>query len=389
MMEAMMSDYEVFNTDEYNELVTQPKNSGGRGLIGLDYARLKTDTGIEKFKFEVSEPNHEGYLFDFLPFPATPKHPRYKKLAKMFDGKPPMDYQLSMFMHMAHTGKGSYKFFCPDKNFGLPCPVCEEKRRLFDKGGEWKSNPYQKEIKALNDTQRDFFLVYNREDETIYVVEYSSFLFGEHLRNKLARSHKGKSNIILPDPSVNGHSVRFWVEAGNIKDNKGNPVIGHINEIEFEERDSEVPRILLKDLPPLDEYLHQYSYDEIVSIMDGTFFLEDEEEDEDEDDEPVPASPPRKHSVPQEDKEEAAPRRRRTVEEDEDEPVATPPDLDSREARRAARKRGREQTQETFPVCPAGGEFGTDIDTFEECDDCEFYEKCEKRYDVLKDLATF
>lgn len=385
-------DYNVFGSDVYNDIAVTAANNTA-GLISLDYQRLKADTGIERFKFEVSGPDHEGYLFDFLPFPVTKKHPKYKQLVKLFNGNPPMDWQLSMFLHTAKTPGGSYKFLCPTKNYGLPCPVCEQKARLFESGGEWKTNPYQKEIKELNDTQRDYFLVRNREDGKVYVMEYSTFLFGDHLRNKLARSHRGKSNIILANPNNNGHSLRFWVDAGTIKDTRGNLVIGHINEIEFEERNEAIDSEILQSLPALDDYLHLYSYDEITAIMDGTFFAEVEESEGEVEYTPVHTTPVAENDTP------VVHRRRPPSEETPvpeehvrpsrrmpEESVAIPPTQpDSREARRAARRKAEEPV---VPDCPAGGTFGVDLDRFPECDNCILYEKCETRYEDLKDLAT-
>jgi len=356
--------YDVFGTEEYTTAAEAPAGGSKKYLKTLDYNRLKKDHGIEKFKFEVSPADSDGYLFDFLPFPATKSHPRYQALLAAFKGEDPADWKMNITLHRIKTPSGEQKYLCPQKNFGKPCPACEEKSRLFDEIGTWDKNAdkssekgrLQAQIKALNDTARDFFLIRNRADGNVYVMEYSTFFFGDNLKSKLSRSNRGAGQIILPKPGPKGTSLRFWVDPSTATDNKGNPIIGPIKQMEFETREEAIPADILESLPALDEYLVEYSYDDIAAVLDGTYFLGGDEET----------------TVTSEPAESPA----------EQAPVADAPtqgsDSLTREERRA--KRQREKEAAAGPTCPAGGTFGTDIDSFDDCDDCALYEKCEATY---------
>lgn len=397
---------DVLGTDDYNEVVSQAPESKKRYVKIIDYDRLKKDTGIEKFKFEVSEDGHDGYLFDFLPFPVTKKHPKYESLKRLFKGDTPLDWKMNLVLHKVKAPFGETKVLCPEKNFGKPCPFCDKKRQLFDEGGEWNSNPYQHEIKKMNDVERDYFLVRNLKDGKVYVMEYASYFFGQNLQNKLARTKRGETSIVLANPGKNGHSLRFWVDPSTVKDNRGNPIIGKITDMEFEPRTEAVPEDVLESLPSLDEYITQYSYEDMEGMLDGTFFLAGDDEDDDTEEEaPVQrsgrtgrddgdsgsdrvsrrsrASEPNNSDADADDEpspsEEPTRSRRQRVREEaaeNDEPnVNDVPVEDDREARRRRRREARASQK---PACPAGGQFGKDIDTFDECEECALYDACDK-----------
>jgi hypothetical protein len=408
-----MPDYSALGSEEFENAKAAPVQDSKR-IMTFDYARLKQETGIEKFKFEPSGEDDPPYVFDFLPFPASPKHPKYVKLKKAFGGGAPLDWRLTLVFHRIQTPMGEFKVLCPRGNFGKACPFCERKQELFNENGnDWKSmsKATQDEIKSLNDTERDFFLVLNHADDKVYVMEYSSFFFGDKLKKKMSRSNRGDSAIILAHPGANGHSLEFWIEPANIKDNKGKPVIGPIDEMEFVPRKKAIDLGILDSLPALDEYIVQYSYDELEAMLDGTFFAESDDDDDDDDEEDTQysglaeATTENKDDSDDED-DEPAPRRRsrrsRTGESSGEDTPATTSESDAESAgdispvpsgdemREERRRRRREQrkakTAPEDPACPAGGEFGKDIDEFEECDDCPVYEQCEERYNQNKDI---
>lgn len=376
---------DVFASPAYQNVKTKQPGEGNRKfLMTVDYRKLKEETGIEKFSFEVGG----EYCFDFLPFPVGKNHPRYKDLVRTFEGKgDPIDWEIQLPVHNIKTPNGNWKIVCSKKAFNRPCPICEEKSRLFHEGGgKWENNTNQSEIKALpSDTVRGLYLVRNTEDGKVYIMDYNYKMFGEGLRTKLERTESHKKTVILANPGANGHSLRFWVEASSLKDRNGNPVIGEIKQTEFESRDEAVPMDLLQKLPALDKYIVEYSYDDVVAMMDGTYFEESGDEEEDtyspgptndvsglstnDDDEPeettsfkigtgkTPAFMPQQTT-----------------------PVQSEPATRelTREERRAQRLAQRQKS--ATPECPAGGEFGADIDKFDACDDCELFDQCEKAF---------
>lgn len=397
-----MVDYSALGSEEFENAKAAPVQDSRR-ILTLDYARLKEETGIEKIKLEPSSEDSPPYVFDFLPFPASQGHPKYSKLKKAFGGGDPLDWRLTLTFHKIQTPMGSFKVLCPNKNFGKPCPFCDRKQELFNSNdNDWKSmaKSTQDEIKSLNETDRDFFLVLNHADDKVYVMEYSAFFFGDKLKKKMSRSNRGESAIILAHPGANGHSLEFWIEPANIKDSKGNPVIGPIDEMEFVPRKKAIDPEILESLPALDEYIVQYSYDELEAMLDGTYFAESEDSDDDDDDDEQHTG--LASAVAQKpESEEPTPRRRRPrTEQSSDGDDATPPATEenaertqigvrSEDSEREERRRRRKEKQAAksdTPECPAGGTFGKDIDEFEECDDCPIYDDCEKQYNENKDL---
>lgn len=397
-----MVNYDALNSDEFANAKAAPVTRSTR-ILTLDYAKLKAETGIEKIKLKVSGADDEPYRFSFLPFLITKNHPRYDKLKGVFMGSDPIDWRLNLVFHRISTPTGSYKVLCPTKNYGEPCPFCERKQELFaEHEGNFKAmdKATQEEVKSLNDTERDFFLVLNHDDDKVYVMEYSTFFFGDRLTKKMARSHRGESNIILAHPGPNGHDLEFFIEPAQVKDNRGNPVIGPIEEMEFVRRKDAIDEELLKTLPPLDKYIKRYSYDEMEGMLDGTFFVSGRHNNEDkEDSEPAPAQSGVNFEEKKDDESSSRSRRRRsrgvdsdnasatTTEKDMDEepravigrkPQESDHDDDSREARRRRRQR---RSKESTPECPAGGTFGKDIDNFDECEDCPIYDDCERKYE--------
>ena len=379
----------VFGSTEYKN-AAGPKTTRSKYLNLFDYPRLKSETtmfnngeGIEKFKFEADG----EYFFDFLPFPITEGHPKYPTLRALFpQGEPALDWWMSIWFHKVKDANGmDQKYLCPSKTFGRPCPACEEKNRLFNNGG-YEQN--KEAIRKFNDTQRDFFLVRNRADGKIYVMEYANFFFGQELKKKLERVNGSDGQVILPNPAANGHTLHFFVDAGTMKDKKGNPTPGRTSDLEFIPRAEPIEESIINNLPALDSYLIEYSYDDIVSFLDGTYFVSAGDDDdqsygytETPQDRPAPVQVPTPPPVQQ------APA---VQQPNMQQPAVTVGTIGavqqnfqqeqaiSREERRRQRQAQREGgTQaKVEPYCPAGGSFGFDNDTMEECDNCAIYNAC-------------
>lgn len=344
--------------------VGTPKASSSRYPKIIDYKALEADSGIQRLKFVADE----EYNLDILPFPVeSDNHPDYKSLRKQY-GDEAMDFQIALYLHAVQVGNSKSKFICPSKTYGKPCPFCEEKNRLFKLEGGYEA--HKEEIKALNDSRRDYMFVHNRKDGKVYLMEYSNYYLWEHVEKKLARTNKGDSQVILAYPGKNGHSLKFFVDPSNIKGSKGETLPGQISDIEFIPRPEALPADIVETLPPLDKYIVQYPYDDLVSFLDGTYFATSGDDDEQED----IGTPYKTAEEKKQESESKAP------------PKKEEPAIDPREARRQARL-NREAPKEDTPKCPAGGVFGKDNCTFDECDTCPLYEACEKEY--LKLTPTF
>jgi len=379
-----MVNYDALGSEEFQGAKAAPAVNK-RWLLTLDYPRLKAETGIEKIKLAPSLGDDHPYVFSFLPFPVTSSHPKYRHLKGVFKDSPPVDWKLNLTFHKVSTPTGNYKVLCNQKNYGEACPFCEKKQDLFNRhDGNYNamSTETQNEVKSLNDTERDFFFILNHADGKIYVMEYASYYFGETLNKKMSRSHRGESSIILAHPGPGGHDLEFYIEPSSLKDNRGNFLIGPIQEMEFVSRKEAIDPEILESVPALDKYIKKYTYEELESMLDGTYFITndgDEEEDTESAPEPEVATQrePRRpqRPVPEE----------KVPEEEPSSRIVLGKPLEEEDSREARRRRREEKSMEKEEVaCPAGGTFGKDIDGFNECDDCPIYDECEKEYERTK-----
>jgi len=359
-----MSEYDDYDfggsTADFGSNTTGSK----RFLDVFDVKKLAKDTGIERLSIEADK----EYTIDILPFPITERHPYHREAIRRNPDKDPMFYVLSLFLHKVKTEAGEQKFVCPKKTWGKTCPFCDEKSRLFDDGG---FNAHPEEIKALNDSRRDYFLVRNHEDDKVYLFYYPYSWFLENIEKKQQRSSGADKRIILPYPGPNGWSIKFFGEAGKLTNRKtGKKLPGEIKDIEFLPRKEAVPDKILESLPSIDGYIIEYDYSTIETFLDGTYWAGGEDAYGEED------IAPKKESVPEIPMDKEAPHIPsvgKPVEDDEDAEL---------ERLIAERKRLREEklkAKDDTPKCPVeGGTYGQDAYTFEECDDCELLKGCVK-----------
>lgn len=404
-------DYGVFMGSTYTNTISAPLRPKSKYLSVIDYPAIKQKYGIEKIKLV---PNGE-YVFDFLPFPVSPAHPRFKELTALFQGGTPLDWQLSVFLHKVQGENGEQKFICPKKTFGKPCFFCDESYRLYLLG-----TPESKiERKKFNDVQRDFYIVRNHADGKVYIMEYSNYLFGERLQKKLSRTNSSNVQVILPKPTANGHSLHFWIEESTTMGKDGKPFIGEINEIEFVPRPEPIDPEILKSLPALDEFLVQYTNEEIISFHDGTYFIGAQEDEEGSVNNFAPVSQPVTSQVNTtqpvvnltsnvEQKSnvviggrapigfqtsESVAEAQNPFPQVSQEPATKHVEIQqpsvsdmTREERRKLRGARNTQVVTPDPVCPAGGEFGRDIDSFDSCLECGLYQACEEKYNSTNNV---
>ena len=375
-------DDDVFGSSDFNKYHEEQAKYTGVGqkqkyLNTVDYRRLEKDHGITKLKLVAGK----NYKVDFLPFPVTPNHPRFDALSATFKKRnmDPMDWNISLARHRVKTAGYDQFFLCPTE-WGQRCPYCEENKRLRDSGHDYQDQV----VKDTKWTKRDYYLVLNHEDNKVYLLDYAYTFLGKVMQLEVDRACQEMSipQIIIPRTGADGYTVSFWVNPSDLRDKDKNPLPGETTRYKFTPRTEAVSRELLESLPALDEYFVRYDYDTVASFLDGTYFLSNEEpeaevEEEDEDIEQVLRGS-EKASEPK--KEEPRP------EIPMGEPATgegvrigkAPEEAVSPELSREERRRLRAQSQE--PTCPAGGKFGEDIDKYDQCDTCELYDQCDKKY---------
>ena len=319
---------------------------GGSGNFNaLDFSKL--DTKAEFYKLVEG-----GQKFDILPFPVGKKHP-YVAKGKLEKGD--MFYSLPIYVHR-DIGAGQKSVVCPNKNYGRPCPICEQVEELR------KECRTQQEKDALPYARLRLFyniVDYDNPDKGVQVFETSAKNFEEPLSaaQKDADKEAGKE----------GEPLRFFADPD---DGLTIKVIGaeatfngrkfiDISSVTLVPRKAKVAGYV-EDAIRFDTLIEEPTYEELAALMNGA-----------DTDEEVDEKPARRTAS-----DEDAPRKR-SVEEDDDDELTAKKRRDDDEDERPAKKASIEDLD--VPACPhKGGVFGKDNDEFDECESCKIWKSCYK-----------
>ena len=237
------------------------------GSVGLKTMELPPDS---EFKPVVGR-----NIVDIIPFKVGEHFPRSAnsviKYAYVLD-------------YWAHRGIGLNRdsIVCPSKNYGHPCPICEEIEKLRKDGADWDSM-----IKPLTPKRRVAYNFLPKGEKSIKVFEVSHFLFEKELIDEASSGMSGEivDFVDLDD----GKSVVFRASEKSFESGK----YFEYKSFNFRDREKPLPESLLKKAFTLDDLLVVLSYDKIHSVFygsgvvededEGDEYVEDEDEDEDED----------------------------------------------------------------------------------------------------------
>lgn len=302
------------------------------------------DEVVEQVQLMTTKDVPEGEnIFDIVPYQAGANDPD----PKINEGD--MQHVCHHVIHR-NIGANNAEVVCPLKNYGLPCPICEDIKRLQkEEGYEWgdrNSKESDKTIKNLGiaPKHRSLFYVWwqlpeNLAEKGLQVLEISTFF----MLNKLVPLSKesrrgGYVPYFSPDSEV-GRSISFIREGTGATNTK---FTGHkFVKREYENGDTyDIPEDMLLEAAelPLDSLLKILDYDEIKAMYVGGSSRSSDDEEEEYEDNPA--------------------------ELEETEELETDEDVDEN-------------------PCPAGGSFGGDFDSFDDCDDCDLYEDCEEENNRL------
>lgn len=244
-----------------------------------------------------------------------------------------------------HTGVGvnNTMVVCPNKTWGKPCPICEERAKLKAQGERYNSDG----MKALAPKRRVMYNVIDHADpdKGIKVFEVAHFSFEKTLIED-AKDENGE--LVIFADLEDGKTVSF---KGREREFNGKTSISEFDSFVFLDRKKPYSEKMINKAHQLDALLISKSYKELQDLWLGA-------PEEDEDDEPVPAKA--KH-----------------VDDDDDVPFVTG-DLDDDEP--AAKPERKKKAEAVALECPDGNTFGKDFDKYEACDDCpaEFRKPCQK-----------
>lgn len=354
---------------------------------------------------------------DIIPFRIVKTiHERYQKDDLHF-----------VFKYFYHRDIGAQEtsLVCPT-TFGLPCPICEEVKRLSK---DWNAN--KEIIKSIRAKERELYNVIDldSEEHVIQLWDISPFNFGELLTKETEENQD-----LQEFPSLDeGLTLKVRME----KKKLGDIEYLQADRIDFEEREHAYDDSILDESIDPATVLKLLSYKEIERLFlelppeEGESEEGDDENDarresrrkknhvqEDEDEvEDTPWDRRQKSELEEEEDEFEPPKSRKTrhIEEDEsgdddeeeqpsvgpkrrkaqpapeenedDEPLAKvhKDKVSSGKKRRKADEDDFEESEE----CPVkGGQFGQDCDEYDECDECPIWENCRTKKDEIEEQAA-
>lgn len=371
-------------------------NAAKGGSSGSSYLTLPA--GIREWS-----PDKAGtFRLNVLPYEVTDKnHP---------DGVEPgvLWYKRPFAVHR-DVGPNEDRVVCPG-SVGLPCPICQEAKRLAKE--DYEAN--KEAIRALN-PQR--FVAYNivdpDDEDKVAVFAYSFGKFAKVLGKELEEGDDEVLNFY--DVTKDGKTLKVRFSEAEFSGQK----YLEATRIDFLDRDAMDEDEVLGKVANLDAIiLPVMPYEKLKTLFSQTAEEPEEEEeeappkkkpvkaadDEDEGDEPpAPKKKPAKEEEPEEpeeepeeeddpppkkkpaakkeeeEPEEEEPEEEEPEEEEEDDPPPkkTPPPASTKPT--AKKEETPEKEKSSKHVCPhKGGKFGKDVDRYDECDECSFWDACEK-----------
>ena len=279
------------------------------------------------------------------------------------------DYVMDVFTHRG-VGPSEATVLCLKSTYGKPCPICEQSALLRKQGKE-------KEASDLKPSRRVFYNIQDtKEPDKLKVFETSHYLFEKELIDE-ARDDEEGGFVDFADP-IDGKEIKF--RASDVQ--KGSIKYKEFKSFAFEDRDDPIPDELLESAISFDEILNVPTYEEVEKILFGQ---DDDDEDEDE-------APAKKSKYEDEDDDEEPepkkfkPAKNRDDEESDDEESEDEDD----EPKKPAKKVEEDDEDEPEPPkkscgkCPFGHCFGKDDDKYDDCDNCDVWDKCVKEHKANK-----
>ena len=321
----------------------ETKDSGGAKTGVMDWG--KVDGEVSFFK-----PVEGKNRINIIPYTIKSKnHPLVRKGDFEIGDS---DYVMDVYVHRS-IGPSEASVICLKSTYGKPCPICEQSALLIKQGKE-------KEGKDLRSKRRVFYNVEDlKEPGKVKIFEASHNLFEKELIDE-ARDDDEGGFVNFADPAE-GKEIKFRGSETSFNKTK----YLEFKSFSFVDRDEPLSDDLLESAVSFDEIMRVPTYEEVEKILYGQEDDDDEPEekpaksarkpstDDDEDDEPEDDEPPKPKGKKKPAKEES--------DDDDDEPEEEKP-----------------KPKKSAGKCPFGHAFGKDTDAFEECDDCDCWDKCMK-----------
>ena len=269
------------------------------------------------------------------------------------------DYVMDYWVHRS-VGLSEANVICLKETYGKPCPICEQSALLAKEGKD-------KEAKDLKPKRRVIYNIQDlKEPDKLKVFEASHNLFEKELIDE-ARDDEEGGFVDFADVE-DGKEVKFRASETSF----GKIKYMEFKSFGFEDRDEPIPDELVESAISFDEIMNVPTYEEVEKILYG----QEDDEDEDSDEDETPKKSSKKVADDEDDEPAPAKKSKHRDEEDEDD---EPPKKSSKKS-----FDDMEDVEDEPPKkagkCPFGHKFGSDVDGFDDCDNCDCWDKCTKAY---------
>jgi len=282
----------------------------------------------EEYRNLLWKDSSDVHVIDIVPYLAGPDHPT------LSEGDPA--FLLDFFIHRG-VGPNEESIVCLARTFkGGQCPVCEMQREMRREGSY-----SDEEVNALGTSRRNLYNIVCRDNDKeeakgLQIFDIAQFYFDKHLSAR-CRTRSGEL-INYAMPTKAGKSIQFEKKGAK---NTMPEYLAHT----FLDRDYDIEPEYLQNAYPLDQVIIIPSYEEVQALLEGGV--------------PIP------RQAQGGTKTASQPTTTRTRH------IATP---SPSPAPVASRPPVVSQSQEVG--CPAGGNFGVDIDSLPACSSCEVWDDC-------------
>ena len=357
------------------------RNAERQARGASQYGYLRLPKGVNIFK---EEPRTRVEL-DIIPYVITcDNHPdRDEEYGIAVKGE--LWYKRPYWLHRG-IGPDNQSVVCPS-SVGKPCPICEYRAQLLKDGAKWDNDT----VKALKPSMRNLYVVIPKNNknysEEPHIWDISQFLFQDKLNEEIQENEEYET---FPDLEE-GYTLRIRFAEGSFGSNK----FAEVSRIDFIERKKPYDESILEKIPSLDDMLEILPYPTIESMFFGNTSLDEDEDGEYDDDDDVEKKKRKvdededidddmeeeedeedDEDIDDEDDEEDEDEDEEEEDEDEDEE-----EDNKKKAKKSSPKRQKPKATAKAKKCPYGHEFGVDNDNYDDCDDCEVWEKCLEAWD--------
>lgn len=282
---------------------------------------LRTDIFFPQWNAKPTK--SEPHIIDIIPYIAGKNHTKTDKRNPTKEGD--YTYWLEVYAHQ-NIGPGKEWIVCPARNYGKPCPICENIEERIKEGEEWDD---YKDIGLKRRCVYNIVCYDGKEEAKGVQVWEVSYKFGEGPIQLAAKNPRGGGVVPFSDPDI-GQSISFEVANDTYNTHQGHKLI---------ERKYVIPDEILNSAFVLDDLLYLRTYEDIHQVFYGEDPIKEKVQEEDVKDPEIPIERQRRQK-----------------------PIDQPKD-----------------------TCPAGGTFGEDIDKLENCATCKtHYNECAAKADEIE-----